>query len=102
MVWLYFCLVWAVEPEAAAPAALEGGGTTGSFSNTNLKGNYAYEIVGIDITDNAPFREAGVFVADGSGNITGEKTISPKEAQSYLIWWRTRVLQRFQRRNGCP
>jgi hypothetical protein len=49
-----------------------GGGTTGSFTNSNLKGSYVYEIVGVDITDNgAPFREAGVFVADGSGNISG-------------------------------
>jgi hypothetical protein len=49
-----------------------GGGTSGSFSNSSLKGNYAYEIVGIDLTDgNAPFREAGVFAADGNGNITG-------------------------------
>jgi hypothetical protein len=48
-----------------------GGGTSGSFSNTSLKGSYAYEIAGFDINDNAPFREAGVFVADGSGNITG-------------------------------
>jgi hypothetical protein len=48
-----------------------GGGTSGNFSNSSLKGNYAYEIVGFDITDNAPYREAGVFVADGSGNITG-------------------------------
>jgi len=47
-----------------------GGGTSGSFSNANLKGNYAYEIVGIDITDNVPFREEGAFVADGSGNVT--------------------------------
>ncbi len=50
-----------------------GGGTTGNFSNSNLKGNYAYQIVGIDITTGSavPFRESGAFVADGNGNITG-------------------------------
>ncbi len=51
-----------------------GGGTIGSFSNSNLKGNYAYEIAGVDLSSGSnvvPFRESGVFVADGSGNITG-------------------------------
>jgi hypothetical protein len=47
-----------------------GGGTTGSFTNANLKGNYAYEIVGSDLTDGVPFREVGAFVADGSGNVS--------------------------------
>ena len=50
-----------------------GGGTSGSFSNASLKGNYAYEIAGYDLSTGqaVPFREEGAFVADGSGNITG-------------------------------
>jgi hypothetical protein len=50
-----------------------GGGTTGSFSNSNLKGNYAYQITGYDLTTGSavPFREAGAFLADGNGNVTG-------------------------------
>jgi hypothetical protein len=47
-----------------------GGGTSGSFTNASLKGNYAYEIVGSDLTDGLPFREVGAFVADGSGNVS--------------------------------
>ena len=47
-----------------------GGGTSGSFTNASLKGNYAYEIVGSDLTNGLPFREVGAFVADGSGNVS--------------------------------
>ncbi len=47
-----------------------GGGTSGSFTNASLKGNYAYEIIGSDLTDGLPFREVGAFVADGSGNVS--------------------------------
>ena len=49
-----------------------GGGTSGGFTNANLKGNYAYQIVGTDLTTGTvvPFRESGVFVADGNGNVT--------------------------------
>ncbi len=49
-----------------------GGGTSGSFTNANLKGHYAYQIVGTDLTTGTiePFRESGVFVADGNGNVT--------------------------------
>jgi hypothetical protein len=41
---------------------------TGTFSNTSLKGNYTYHLYGQDT--NGPYAEAGVFVADGNGNIT--------------------------------
>ena len=41
---------------------------TGSFSNSSLKGNYTYHLYGQDT--NGPYAEAGVFVADGNGNIT--------------------------------
>ena len=48
--------------------------TTGNFSNASLKGSYVYEIHGIflDVNRNfQPYRQLGVFTADGSGNITG-------------------------------
>ena len=41
---------------------------TGTFSNSSLKGNYTYHLYGQDT--NGQFAEAGVFVADGNGNIT--------------------------------
>src|ERR1700674_140450 len=44
-------------------------GGSGNFSNASLKGQYAYQLTGVDTT--AIFREAGVFTADGNGNITG-------------------------------
>ena len=51
-----------------------GGGTAGSFSNASMSGSYAYRISGYDLgviqNTAIPFREAGVFVADGKGNIT--------------------------------
>src|SRR6476469_497568 len=43
-------------------------GGNGNFSNASLKGQYAYQLSGVDTTAN--FREAGVFTADGNGNIT--------------------------------
>src|SRR5919109_4567897 len=45
----------------------------GNFSNASLSGQYVYQIAGFDFRNNAnglPYREAGVFVADGQGNIT--------------------------------
>jgi hypothetical protein len=46
-----------------------GGGGNG-FSNSSLSGQYAYQISGFDLQTGNPFREAGVFTADGSGHIT--------------------------------
>lgn len=45
---------------------------SGSFSNASLKGQYVYQIEGFDFGGNAPvpYREAGVFTADGNGGIT--------------------------------
>jgi hypothetical protein len=46
----------------------------GTFANASLTGQYVYQISGTDFRANAQgsqFREAGVFVADGNGNITG-------------------------------
>lgn len=42
----------------------------GNFSNASLKGQYAYQLTGVDIATLATFREAGVFTADGNGHIT--------------------------------
>src|SRR5947209_18864717 len=45
----------------------------GNFSNASLSGQYVYQISGLDSRNNGnglPYREAGVFVADGNGNIT--------------------------------
>jgi hypothetical protein len=45
----------------------------GNFSNASLSGQYVYQVSGLNFSVNAngdPYREAGVFVADGSGHIT--------------------------------
>lgn len=45
---------------------------TGNFSNASLKGSYAYVIRGgfpDSSGNNIPYREVGVFTADGAGNI---------------------------------
>ena len=49
-----------------------GSGGSNGFSATSLKGQYAYQISGFDFasTANLPFKESGVFTADGNGNIT--------------------------------
>jgi hypothetical protein len=41
---------------------------TENFSNASLKGSYVYQIRGGDFS---PYREVGVFTADGAGNISG-------------------------------
>lgn len=42
---------------------------TGTFGNSSMKGNYTFHLYGVDTTGNQ-YAEAGVFVADGNGNIT--------------------------------
>src|ERR1700693_1703408 len=45
----------------------------GNFSNANLKGQYVYQIEGFDFrnfNNVVPYREAGVFTANGNGLIT--------------------------------
>jgi len=45
----------------------------GNFSNVSLNGQYVYQIDGYDFSSNlngVPYREAGVFAANGSGAIT--------------------------------
>lgn len=43
---------------------------TENFSNANLKGSYVYQIRGDSPLDIGPYREIGVFTADGAGNIS--------------------------------
>ena len=45
---------------------------SGSFSNASLNGQYVYQIEGFDFggTTVVPYREAGVFTANGNGSIT--------------------------------
>jgi hypothetical protein len=45
----------------------------GNFSNASLKGQYVYQLSGTDTLNGVnsfPYYEAGVFVADGNGNLT--------------------------------
>lgn len=54
-----------------------GNSTIGNFSNSSLSGQYAYQVTGYDINSALFFREAGVFTADGKGNISaGEDDIA--------------------------
>jgi len=68
-----------------------GSSTVGDFSNASVKGNYTYEIVGWDLGTQGlsftPFREAGVFTADGKGNISvGEDDFSEATSlQEHMI-----------------
>jgi len=45
---------------------------SGPFSNSSLSGQYVYQISGTDLTslNIPPYRESGVFAANGSGTIT--------------------------------
>ena len=58
-------------------AACGGGGSTptpppptGNFSNTSLKGQYAFFMSGTNVSTGAFFARVGSFTADGNGNIT--------------------------------
>lgn len=63
---------------AACGTGSSGGGVPGfipkgNFSNASLNGQYVYQIEGYDFSSNlngVPYREAGVFTANGSGAIT--------------------------------
>ncbi len=48
--------------------------TTGNYSQASLKGSYVYQIHGTEFAtlQAVPYREFGVFSADGAGNITAE------------------------------
>jgi len=44
---------------------------TENFSAASLKGSYVYQLRGADALSFRPYREVGVFTADGAGKITG-------------------------------
>jgi hypothetical protein len=48
--------------------------TTGNYSNASLKGSYVYEIHGTEVVTllGEPYRQYGVFTADGAGHITAQ------------------------------
>jgi hypothetical protein len=72
-------------------------GGTGSFSAASLSGQYAYEVAGFSgpsaVSEGSPFREAGVFTADGNQHITsdtdnfaiGSSVISDTATGSYTV-----------------
>lgn len=68
----------------------------GNFSNASLNGQYVYQVEGFDFTANlngVAYREAGVFTADGKGNITsatddfseGNNLVTTTSTGSYAI-----------------
>lgn len=62
-----------------------GGG--GDTANGKLKGQYAYQLTGVDFNNTTAtpfFREAGVFTADGNGNITSGVDDFSESSQSSL------------------
>jgi len=71
---LILVIVTALVFSVACGSGNGGGGSNGPFSNASLNGQYVYQINGFDFTVNpngAPYREAGVFVANGAQQITG-------------------------------
>jgi len=42
----------------------------GSYTNASLKGSYVYQVRGTSLATGLPYRQAGVFTADGAGHIT--------------------------------
>ena len=47
--------------------------TTGKYPNASLKGSYVYQVQGTEVaTLLEPYRQYGVFTADGAGNITAQ------------------------------
>jgi hypothetical protein len=42
----------------------------GGFSNASLSGQFAYQMSGLTLPNGVPFRESGVFTADGNGHLT--------------------------------
>ena len=58
--------------------------TGGNYSNASLKGSYVYQVHGFDPTGN-PFRQIGVFTADGNRNITGGTDDSSANASAMTV-----------------
>jgi hypothetical protein len=73
------CLCLALLSLAAAVGCGTGGSPilnhfTGNFSDASLKGTYVYQIHAIALVNGVsivPYRQVGVFTADGAGGITG-------------------------------
>jgi hypothetical protein len=73
-----FCVALGLLSLVAAVGCGTGGApvlshTTGHFSDTTLTGSYVYEIHGMALNNVGtfvPYREIGVFTADGNGHIT--------------------------------
>ncbi len=58
---------------------------SGSYSNASLSGSYVYHLSGVDDSTSAPYEEAGVFTADGKGNITGGIDDATEEANGVSL-----------------
>jgi hypothetical protein len=56
----------------------------GNYSNASLKGSYVYQVHGFDTNGN-PYRQIGVFTADGNGNITGGTDDSSANASGIQV-----------------
>jgi len=63
LVALVFCLGCGSSTSSGPPPK-------GNFSNASLSGQYAYSVTGFNLNTGAPYSEAGVFTADGNGNLT--------------------------------
>ena len=74
----------------AATVACGSGGSlvlptpSGNYSNSSLKGSYVYQVHGFDTTG-VPYRQIGVFTADGNGNITGGSDDSSSNASGAQV-----------------
>jgi hypothetical protein len=70
---LAFCSVCFFSACGSNSGSVTGFVPRGKFSNASLSGQYVYQISGLNFSVNPngdPYREAGVFVADGRGNLT--------------------------------
>lgn len=84
-----FCFALGILSLVAAAGCGGGGATlnhsTGNFSNSSLNGSYVYQIHGASVTSGTPYREVGVFTADGAGNITGGSDDSSVNASGTAV-----------------
>jgi len=63
-----------------------------TYSKASLKGSYVYQVHGFDSTG-FPYRQVGVFTADGSGNITGGSDDSSVSATGTAVTGNYNVAQ---------
>ncbi len=75
---------------AITVACGSGGGSivvpnpSGNYSTASLSGSYVYQVHGFDTAFN-PYRQIGVFAADGNGNITGGSDDSSFDATGTAV-----------------